>query len=142
MRGKRHHHGGHICGLLCWGLRYFSYYSYSRKPTGGSFLFGPERRSTDGRTDGLTDELIWGGLFIMVRWLADTSMLALVATTAFFSPGIAFVAVAPSPSSSSASHAAATTTTTKTSTSHSAAEQRRLSRTTSRTPKRRLPTSS
>ena len=73
----------------------------------------------------------------MVRWLADTSMLALVATTAFFSPGIAFVAVAPSPppSSSSASHAAATTTT---STSHSAAaEQRRLSRTTTT---RRRPT--
>jgi hypothetical protein len=25
-------------GLLCWGLRYFSYYSYSRKPTGREFF--------------------------------------------------------------------------------------------------------
>jgi hypothetical protein len=42
MRGKRHHHGGNVCGLLCWGLRYFSYYSYSRKPTGQEF-FVPAR---------------------------------------------------------------------------------------------------
>jgi hypothetical protein len=25
-------------GLLCWGLRYFLYYSYSRKPTGRDFF--------------------------------------------------------------------------------------------------------
>jgi hypothetical protein len=42
MRGERHHHGGNVCGLLCWGLRYFSYYSYSRKPTGREF-FVPTR---------------------------------------------------------------------------------------------------
>jgi hypothetical protein len=42
MRGERHHHGGNVCGLLCWGLRYFSYYSYSRKPTGREF-FVPAR---------------------------------------------------------------------------------------------------
>jgi hypothetical protein len=29
-------------GLLCWGLRYCSYYSYSRKPTGHEF-FVPAR---------------------------------------------------------------------------------------------------
>jgi hypothetical protein len=29
-------------GLLCWGLRYFSYYSYCRILRGGSFLFPPE----------------------------------------------------------------------------------------------------
>ena len=41
MSGKRHHHGGHICGLLCWGLRYFSYYSYCRILRGGSFCSRP-----------------------------------------------------------------------------------------------------
>ncbi len=29
-------------GLLCWGYRYFSYYSYCRILRGGSFLFPPE----------------------------------------------------------------------------------------------------
>jgi hypothetical protein len=29
-------------GLLCWGLRYFLYYSYCRILRGGSFLFPPE----------------------------------------------------------------------------------------------------
>ena len=29
-------------GLLCWGLRYFPYYSYCRILRGGSFLFLPE----------------------------------------------------------------------------------------------------
>jgi hypothetical protein len=41
-RGKRHHHGGDVCGWLCLGRQYFPYDSYCKNPTGGEF-FVPAR---------------------------------------------------------------------------------------------------
>jgi len=47
-RGKRHHHGGDVCGLVCSGRQYFLYYSYRKNPTGREF-FIPARTFMAGK---------------------------------------------------------------------------------------------
>ena len=41
-RGKQHHHGGDVCGIVVVGLRTFPYYFYCRNPAGRDF-FVPAR---------------------------------------------------------------------------------------------------